>query len=80
MPRPVCQYGCPYDQDEYRKEIWFGVHLRNQPYIYYFNKQQLGLLEPLFEQQWAAKEEAYYASRYAQQRQQKEYYRTNGGR
>ena len=74
----------PYDQDEdTEKKYGFGVLLGEdvyQPYIYNFTKEQLGLLEPLFEKQWAAKEEAYYASRYAQQRQQKEYYRTNGGR
>ena len=74
----------PHGQDEdTEKKYGFGVLLGEdvyQPYIYYFNKQQLGLLEPLFEQQWAAKEEAYYASRYAQQRQQKEYFRTSGGR
>jgi hypothetical protein len=63
----------PHDQaEEVEKQYGFGVLLGEdvyQPYTHYFNKGQLGLLQPLFEHLWAVKEEAYYASRYAQQRQ-----------
>lgn len=74
----------PHDQaEETEKQHGFGVLLGEdvyQPYVYHFNKEQLGFLQPLFEQQWAAKEEAYYASRYARQRQQREFYKTHGVR
>jgi hypothetical protein len=74
----------PHDQaEETEKQHGFNVLLGEdvyQPYVYYFNKEQLGFLQPLFEQQWAAKEEAYYASRYARQRQQREFYKTHGVR
>ena len=70
----------PSGQDEWvEKQYGFGVLIGEdvyQPYVYSFSKEQLSLLEPLFEQQWTAKVEAYYASRYAQQRQQK----IDGGR
>jgi len=65
---------CPsyYQTEEAERQYGFGVLLGEdvyQPYTYYFNKGQSGLLQPLFEHMWAHKEEAYYASRYAQQRQ-----------
>ena len=74
----------PHDQEEETEiQHGFGVLLGEdvyQPYIYSFSKEQIGFVQPLFEQQWAAKMEAYYASRYAQQRKQREFYRTHGGR
>jgi hypothetical protein len=61
-----------YQTEEAEKKYGFGVLLGKdvyQPYTHYFNKEQVGLLQPLFEHLWAEKEEAYYASKYAQQRQ-----------
>ena len=51
-----------------------------QPFTSYFTKEQVALLQPLFEQQWASKEEAYYANKYAQQREQAKRAREGGGR
>ena len=73
-------YPQDYGAEEDEKQHGFGVLLGEdvyQPYTSYFNKEQVGLLQPLFEQLWAARQEAYYASRYAQQRRQPTEYGTH---
>jgi hypothetical protein len=74
----------PSDQDEsIEKQYGFGVLMGEdvyQPFTSYFTQEQVGLLQPLFEQQWASKVEAYYAKKYALQRQQAEWARDDYGR
>ena len=76
-------YAPPGQDESIEKQYGFGVLMGEdvyQPFTSYFTKEQVALLQPLFEQQWASKVEAYYADKYAQQREEAKRAREGGGR